>query len=103
MVEYLKHIVCTKDTCTFLHRTFRDVVDSIMKYGLYTGAGDLSSTATWQGGEVEIAESSYRQTHKGSNSVVVLNFPRQLWISATEKQGRWGEVIDPRIGYSAPT
>jgi len=75
--EYQRHIVSTPEHQVWLHRTHVSDIESILKNGLYY-ATNLSSRASLQPVDLEKAESLYRQTHKGSNAVVVIKIPRQI-------------------------
>lgn len=76
--EYKKHIVSTPEHQVWLHRTHTTNIEKILENGLYFGSGDLSSTATLQAVDLERAENSYRQTHKGNDAVVVIKIPRRI-------------------------
>lgn len=104
MVDYKTEIVSTQETCTFLHRTSRNLVDKIMSEGLCCGA-DIRSSATWQPQDLEKAEALFRQTHKGNNAVVVVKIPRKTWETARAKaraNGSTAEVTFREVGYFNP-
>jgi|GEM_PF-2362353 len=95
--EYKKHIVSTPEHAVFLHRTSKDLAEKIMKYGLKSGP-DLKSTASFQPEDLDEAEDSYNQTHKGNDAVIVLKIPMELYNKARE--GFKGEeVLHDDIGY----
>ena len=95
--EYQKHIVSTPEHEVFLHRTSKDLADSIMKYGLNSGE-DLLSTASHEGSDLDEAEKSYRTSHKQNNAVIVIKIPSDIYQKANEKMKR-EEVLHEEIGY----
>lgn len=96
-MEYQEHIASTEQRCTFLHRTSKTLVDSIMQEGLTCGE-DLLSTATAQSQELEHAKNLYRLTHKGSDAVVVIHIPREK----ITKANMHSLGTTNRIGYFHP-
>jgi hypothetical protein len=103
--EYEKHIISTPEHQVWLHKTHSSNIESILKQGLYFGAGDLSSTATIQPREQKNAENSYQQTHKGSNAVIVIKIPKKIankyyWIEDDKKgPGHSGYETDRETTY----
>ncbi len=98
-LNYKDYIVSDKDHCTFLHRTFRDCVPSILEKGLQSGT-DIRSSTTWQPQELEKAIGIYDQGRDYGNSVIVIKIPRQLWESVRlDPEYRGDEVMHPSIGY----
>lgn len=95
--EYQKHIVSTSKHEVFLHRTSKDLVSKIMKYGLKSGP-DLLLTASHQPFDFKDAEQSYQQTHKGSDAVIVVKIPSEIYQRARDKMKR-EEVLHDEIGY----
>lgn len=79
-------IVSTPRDVVFLHRCFRDGLDSILKEGLSSWSESLSGTATIQPRAVNEAENLYRLGQDHGNIVVVVRFPAQLYQTRVRGQ-----------------
>ncbi|MFH0713453.1 MAG: hypothetical protein V1722_02625 [Candidatus Micrarchaeota archaeon] len=81
----------------FLHRTNVETARKIIRVGLHNSLS-LQSTATWQPRDVAQALANYHKKHKGSDAVVVLEIPREIWEEAHSRDGGDGEVLHPLFG-----
>lgn len=98
-MNYQAQIVATQEHCTFLHRTCKTLVDSIMQEGLGCGTGDLLGTATWQPQDLHSAERVYKRNHGTRDAVIVIHIPREK-VTRTNK---YSLAATKGIGYFHPT
>ncbi|MBP7708339.1 hypothetical protein KA107_01530 [Candidatus Pacearchaeota archaeon] len=105
--EYKKHIVSTDKHQVWLHRTHTSNIENILRNGLSIGI-DLPLTATLQPYTLEDAEGSYKNTHKGSNAVVVIKIPREIVSKyyfpqpGIKGMGHEGYLGDKEVTYWRP-
>lgn len=74
--EWLNHIKSDKTTTRCIHRTSKDLVDTILKEGLICHGGDISTTATIQPFDLEYAKGLYRIGYPERTAAIVIEFPR---------------------------
>ena len=97
--DYRKLIVSTPENVTFLHRCFRNSIDSILQGGLSCWHEDLSGTATAQPRNLDEAEQLYKNGKDFGDSAIIIHFPKELY-SANAKRGR--NLTNRALAYFHP-